>query len=978
MTTTVTRDKVMRELAALEQAKMREPASVRAVASAPGAWLSWIGPERRPFPSEPRRLSLRLPWQELHAIGPSSVFSRFIMLKRLRRVVPATVAGILLLTGVAPAVAQDAGQAGMPPLVDRELFFGNPEIAGAQISPDGAFVAFIRPHQGVRNIWVKRTGEPFDAARPVTADATRPIPDYGWSRDGRFILFVQDQGGDENYNLHVVDPAADPTPGSDVPPARNLTELEGVRVALYSMPRNDPDTVYIGLNNRDPAWHDLYRVSLSTGERTLMRENTDRIGAWVFDLEGQLRLAVRSPENGDTELLRVDEDAFTPIYTCNVFESCSPSRFHPDGERVYMVTNRGDDVNLTRLTLLDLQTGEETLVESDPESRVDLAAAVFSDLTDELISTVYVDDRPRVDWHDEEWEAEYAALQERWPDRQINFVGSTRDERTYLLTAHSDVEPGEVYVYDRDTKEVTFQYQTREELPREALSPMTTVRYPSSDGLEIPAYLTLPKGLEPTNLPLLVVPHGGPWARDGWGYDTLAQFWANRGYAVLQPNFRGSTGYGKAFLDAGNKQWGELMQDDITWGVRHLIQEGIADPERVGIFGGSYGGYATLAGVAFTPDVYAAGVSLVGPSNLLTLLDSFPPYWEAGRKMFYERMGDPTTPEGRAQLERQSPLNSAEDITAPLMVIQGGNDPRVKKAESEQIVIALRDRGFPVEYLMAPDEGHGFAKPVNSMAAFAAAERFLAGHLEGRFQRDATPEVTARLGDITVDPASVVLARAVDASAIGVPTPAVDLQPGRSSYAIRLEMAGQSIPLSSSIEIADDGDTWVITETAKTPTGDATDRTVLSKEGLVLRSRSITQGPVNINLAVADGAITGKMSMGAQGAPINATVDGELFADGAGAPLVMATLPLEEGYTTAFRNFGLQPPAPRTVQLTVVGSESVTVPAGTFDTFTVEVTSPDDANTTTFWVAKESRQVVKTVTTGPALGGGTMTTELTE
>jgi dipeptidyl aminopeptidase/acylaminoacyl peptidase len=291
------------------------------------------------------------------------------------------------------------------------------------------------------------------------------------------------------------------------------------------------------------------------------------------------------------------------------------------------------------------------------------------------------------------------------------------------------------------------------------MAAMTSVRYASSDGLEIPAYLTLPKGVPPRNLPAIVLPHGGPWGRDFWGFDNLTQFLANRGYAVLQPNFRGSTGYGKKFLDAGNRQWGERMQDDLTWGVKYLVKEGIADPKRVGIMGGSYGGYATLAGVAFTPDLYAGAVSVVGPSNLLTLLETIPPYWERIRVLFYERMGNPATPEGKKQLERQSPLHAAAKIRTPLLVAQGANDPRVKKAESEQIVVALRDRGFPVTYILAPDEGHGFAQPVNSMALFAASEAFFAKHLGGRFQEGGTPEVVARLKAITVDPKSVVLAK---------------------------------------------------------------------------------------------------------------------------------------------------------------------------------------------------------------------------
>ena len=679
---------------------------------------------------------------------------------RRTEVVLLAVSALAAFAAITPAAAQN-GRDGLPPLIDREIFFGDPELAGATISPDGEHIAFLKPYENVRNVWVKRTEEPFDAARPATADQRRPIPQFFWSWDGRYILFIQDRDGDENFNLYAVDPSAQPAAGG-VPPARNLTEAESVRVALYSLPKNRPDTAYVGLNDRDPAWHDLYELSISTGERRLIRENTERISRWVFDLEGELRLAVRSLLSGETEILRVDDDGFTPLYTCSIFETCEPARFHRDGRRIYMVTNRGDDADLVRLTLLDVESGAETLVESDPENRVDLAGAIFSDATDELVATVYVDDRPRIHWRNDEWEADYEALRAQLPGVDIGIGSSTLDESLWMITASGDVEPGRTYLFDRGSGELTLQYAIRERLPREHLASMMPIRYESEDGLEIPAYLTLPKGLEPRNLPTVVVPHGGPWGRDRWGYDVIAQFFANRGYAVLQPNFRGSTGYGKAFVDAGNGEWGEAMQDDITAGVEYLIDEGIADPDRVGIFGGSYGGYAVLAGVAFTPDIYAAGVSLVGPSNLLTLLNSIPPYWEAERKMLYERVGDPTDPEDRQRLISQSPLFSADEIRAPLLVIQGANDPRVKKAESEQIVVALRERGFPVEYLLAPDEGHGFARPVNNLAAFAAAERFLAMHLDGRFQEGGSPEVMRRLEEITVDPATVELPADLD------------------------------------------------------------------------------------------------------------------------------------------------------------------------------------------------------------------------
>lgn len=660
------------------------------------------------------------------------------------------------LIGCALSLSALAAHAqGLPPLIDRELFFGDPEIAGAQLSPDGRYISFLKPYNGTRNIWVKQTNEPFEKAKPLTADTKRPISNYFWSRDSKYILFSQDNAGDENFNVYAVRPDQAPAAGTDVPDARNLTAAQGVRAMIYDVPKSDPDLLFVGLNDRDKAWHDLYKVRISTGERTLLRQNTERIAGWEFDLQGNLRLAARTTQSGDTEFLRVDAGGFTKIYSCTVFESCNTPRFRKDGKQVYLISNKGD-VDLVGLSLLDVATGATTPVESDPEKRVDLGAPVFSDLTDELIATAYIDDRTRIYWRDKEREADYNFLKQRLGDREIRTQSTTRDEQLALISVSADVEPGEVYLFNRKTKELTLQYRLREKIPRDALASMQPIRYKSSDGLEIPAYLTLPKGVPGKNLPLLVVPHGGPWARDGWGYNGMTQFMANRGFAVLQMNFRGSTGYGKKFLNAGNGQWGEKMQDDVTWGVKHLIAQGVADPKRVAIMGGSYGGYTTLAGVAFTPDVYAAAVAIVAPSNLITLLGSIPPYWEAGRRQMYTRMADPNTPAGKAQLERQSPLNSADKIKTPLLVVQGANDPRVKKAESDQIVVALRDRNFPVEYIVAPDEGHGFARPVNNMAMFAAAEAFLAKHIQGvRHQPDMKPEVAARLKAITVDPKTV-------------------------------------------------------------------------------------------------------------------------------------------------------------------------------------------------------------------------------
>ncbi|HMO82153.1 MAG TPA: S9 family peptidase [Pyrinomonadaceae bacterium] len=692
----------------------------------------------------------------------------------------------------------------LPPLIDREIFFDNPEYAGAQISPDGKYISFIKPFEGTMNVWVKGIKEPFTAARPLTNDK-RPVRGYFWSRDGKFILFVQDIGGDENFNVYAVDPAAKPAEGSPVPAARNITAGTKIRAFINHVPESDPDVIYVGINDRDPAWHDLYKIKISTGERTLINENRDRLQDRLFDNTDKLRLAVRSAQNGDTEILRVEEDGkTTKIYDCNAFETCSLIRFHKDNRRVYMQTNKGD-VDLIGLVLMDVATGKIEKVESDPLGKADLSGVSISTVTKEIVATSYYDDRLRTYWKDKKFQADHDYIKKRLGDREIGFNSSTSDESKWIVSTFSDVDPGTVWLFDRRSRDLTTLYQIREKLDRKALAPMTSIRYKSSDGLEIQAYLTLPKGVPAKNLPLVVNPHGGPWARNVWGYNTYAQFLANRGYAVLQPNFRASTGFGKRFLNAGNNEWGEKMQDDITWGVKHLVDQGIVDAKRVGIMGGSYGGYAALAGVTFTPDVYAASVAIVPPSNLQTLLDSIPPYWEAIRETFYKRMGDPRTPEGLAQMQRQSPHSHADKIKTPLMVVQGANDPRVKQRESDQIVVALRDRNYPVEYILAPDEGHGFARPVNNMAMIAAAEKFLAKHLGGRYQESMTPEVAKRLKEITVDPKDVVIRDPNDPTGSG--SGSAKLADLNGKWSMAVDTGGQIIDLA--VEFKQNGSTFI-------------------------------------------------------------------------------------------------------------------------------------------------------------------------
>ena len=669
--------------------------------------------------------------------------------------------GLALILSLATSqigFAQAAKTGGQPPIIDRDLLFGDPEVSGAQLSPDGKFLSFIKPYNGTRNIWVKGLNEPFDKARPMTNDQSRPVRSYFWSRDGKYLLFNQDKGGDENFNIYAVNPAEALPAGQPVPAARDLTGLKGVRVQIVRVPLSDPNTLYIGLNDRDKAWHDLYKLNLSTGGKTLVRQNTDRIESWEFDWNDQLRLASRSNPDGSTEWLRVEGEKLTPFYKSSIDEQSAVAGFAKDNQHVYMVTNRGQARNLAEIVLLDPATGQETPYQADPLKRVDVENLTISEKTHEPIFVSFEDDRQRRVWKDKSFETDFKLISTKLPGLEIAPVSNTTDERLWLLSASSATQPSVAYLFDRQTKQLIKQYETRPKLHSADLAEMKVVRYKSSDGLEIPAYLTLPKGVAAKNLPVIILPHGGPWARDTYGFNAYHQFLANRGYAVLSPNFRASTGYGKRFLNAGNGEWGRKMQDDLTWGVKYLVAQGIADPKRVGIMGGSYGGYATLAGVAFTPEVYAAGVAIVAPSNLTTLLNAIPAYWEAGRKQMYARMGDPGTEAGRAALGRMSPLGAADKIKTPLMVVQGANDPRVNKSEADQIVVALRDRNYPVQYICAPDEGHGFARPVNNLAMLAASEKFLATHLKGRYQESMTPAVAKRLQEITVDPKTVTLA----------------------------------------------------------------------------------------------------------------------------------------------------------------------------------------------------------------------------
>jgi dipeptidyl aminopeptidase/acylaminoacyl peptidase len=641
----------------------------------------------------------------------------------------------------------------LPPLVERDVFIGDPEIAYAALSPDGRFVAFVKQLDGILNVWVKGIDEPFDAARPVTADTSRPVINYFWSADGKYILYAQDQAGNENFRIYAVDPTAPVPAGGRTPPARDLTPYDSVQARIIAVPKNSPDHILVGLNDRDLRLHDVYRLDLRTAQRELVLRNREsfNVAGWMADLTGNLRLGVRVTADGGTEILRVDRDSLVSIYTCAAAETCSPIQFHKDGRRLYLATNRGD-VDLARLVLLDPQTGAEELVESDPEGKVDFGQAIFSNATDELIATSYTGEHERLYPRDSQFRIDLQVIRQALPQGDLFFRVPTRDDRIWIVKEVLDTDEGPNYIYDRAAGTVKLLYRPNPSIPVESMARMMPVTYAARDGELVPAYLTLPKRVTPNNLAVVIMPHGGPWGRDAWGFNAVAQFLANRGYAVLQPNFRSSDGYGKRFLRLGDRTWGTgAMQHDITDGARWLIDQGIADSTRVAIMGGSYGGYATLAGVTFTPDLYAAGVDIVGPSSIITLLQSIPPYWEPLRRIWAVRVGDLNDSADVARMRSQSPLHFADQIKAPLLIVQGANDPRVKRAESDQIVAALRERGRTVEYLVAADEGHGFAGELNNLAMYAAIERFLARHLGGRFQEEMSPEVTERHRVLTVD-----------------------------------------------------------------------------------------------------------------------------------------------------------------------------------------------------------------------------------
>ena len=802
------------------------------------------------------------------------------------------------------------------PIIDREIFFGNPEISAGQLSPDGQWISFLKEYDGIMNIWVKKFDEPFDKAKPLTNNE-RPIGGYFWTYDSKNILFVKDNKGDENYNIYGVKPDAVADAATGVPLSKNLSPMKDVRVQIFQVSRKNPNEIMVGINDRDKAWHDLYKLDINTGKLELLYKNENRITGWNFDWDENPRLAYRTNEAGFSEIHRIDGDnKFTKIYETNLQESAYVAGWNKDNTKMYLVSNKGD-VNFSTLYTMDPKTLKIEKIESDPKNKVDFGGLFLENNTREIIYTAYTYDKSEILWKNKKWEKMYNYLKGKFKGKELGISSSTADYKQMLISVSSDNSASATYYFNWDTKKLIHQYTPRPRLKEveKYLAKMEPVSYKSSDGLEIPGYLTVPVGVEKKNLPMVVLVHGGPKGpRDYWGYNPYAQILANRGYAVLQPNFRASGGYGKAFLNAGDRQWGKLMQDDITWGV---IAEGIADKDRVAIMGGSYGGYATLAGLAFTPDVYACGVDIVGPSNLFTLLESIPAYWESFRKSLYEMTGDPETEEGKKLIKEASPLFHADKITKPLLIIQGANDPRVKQAESDQIVVSMRDSGKDVEYILADDEGHGFTKPNNNMAMWVAIEKFLAKHLDGRYQKDMTEEVAKRLKEITQDVSKVVYKKAEKVSvAKTLPELSDDLVASTNQYDVTVEVQGQKIPMQSTREIKKEGTQWVVKDASTSAMGNTED--VIYLENMAPVKRVIKQGGQTFEINYGND----KISLTMMGKTTEFPLDGAFLTNGAGYDLLVARLPLAEGYETSFYNLDMMSQKLKTMKLKVNGKEN--------------------------------------------------------
>ncbi len=602
--------------------------------------------------------------------------------------------------------------------IPLEDFFRNPEKSRFQISPDGKHYSFLAPWKDRMNIFVQEIGQ--DSAVRLTAETDRDISDYFWKNPGR-ILFLRDVGGDENWKLYGVN-----IDGSNLV---CFTDFPKVRTEIINTMDDFPNTVIIGLNKRNPEVFDPFRLDIETGKMTQLAENPGNIQGWYLDHDGKLRAA--SALNGtSTDLLyrEKESDPFKVVLTTNFKESVGIFFFTFDNKNVYASSNLGRDK--AAVVIMDPSTGKELeVLYENPD--YDVQDLYYSRKRKVLTSASYESWKVERHFFDDETRSIYERLGKELGNYQVNISTSTKEEDKFIIRTYSDRSVGSYYLYDKNTDKLDKIVDIYPWLKEEELASMLPVQYMARDSVMINGYLTLPAGYTmetAKDLPVVVNPHGGPWARDGWYFNPEVQFLANRGYAVLQPNFRGSTGYGRKFWELSFKQWGLTMQDDVTDGTDWLIEKGIANPKKIAIYGGSYGGYATLQGIVREPDLYAAAVDYVGVSNLFTFMKTIPPYWKPYLDMMHEMVGDPAT--DSIQMTETSPALNADKIKTPLFIAQGANDPRVNKDESDQMVEALKKRGVQVEYMVKDNEGHGFHNQENRFDFYRAMEAFLAKNLK--------------------------------------------------------------------------------------------------------------------------------------------------------------------------------------------------------------------------------------------------------
>jgi len=634
---------------------------------------------------------------------------------RLLRMVPAIALAALALTAT-PAPAQQ------PPLIPRDVLFGNPERTSPRLSPDGTRLAWLAPDKkNVLQVWVKTVGK--DDEKMVTADKKRGIRQYFWTEDNRTLIYMQDNDGDENFHLFGVDLANGTV--------RDFTPFQGVRAMAVADEKAFPDELLVALNARNRSLFDVYRLNLKSGGLVLDTENPGDVAGWDADAKLQIRSAQIKTADGGTEI-RIRDDAKSPWKSwikVGPEEILDFVTFTADGKGAILVSSIGYDT--ARVVKRDLATNAESVIAFS--DAVDAGGFLINPDTKAIEAVSFAPGRTEWNVIDPAVKADFEGLR-KLHDGDFVVVNRTSKDDVWLVAFTSDRGPIAFYRWDRTAKKGDFMFFSQPKLSGLALSAMKPVVIRSRDGLNLHSYLTLPAGLPPKNLPTVLFVHGGPWGRDMWGYNSYAQWFANRGYAVLQVNYRGSTGYGKKFWNAGNRQWGLKMHDDLIDAAKWVAAEGYADPKKIAVFGGSYGGYAALAAATFTPDVFACNVDIVGPSNLKTLIASIPPYWKPMRAEFDHRMGNVDDPKDAELIRNASPLFKADRITKPLLIGQGANDPRVNVKESEQIVEAIEKNKGSVTYVLYPDEGHGFARPENRVDFNARAEKFLAGCLGGRFE----------------------------------------------------------------------------------------------------------------------------------------------------------------------------------------------------------------------------------------------------